>query len=76
MKYIERSDQKLISHLEVEETERLAERMREGVPIEEDDLGSHLARPREVRLPKVKFWERWPPVVREKERSGRQQSGV
>jgi hypothetical protein len=39
MKYIERSGQKLMSHLEVKETKRLAERMREGVSIEEDDLG-------------------------------------
>jgi hypothetical protein len=39
MKYIERSDQKSISHLEVEETKRLTERMREGVPIEKEDLG-------------------------------------
>jgi hypothetical protein len=39
MKYIERSGQKLISHLEVEETKRLAERMREGVLTEKDDLG-------------------------------------
>jgi hypothetical protein len=39
MKYIERLGRKLISHLEVEETEILAERMREGVPTEEDDLG-------------------------------------
>jgi hypothetical protein len=39
MKYIERLGQKLISHLAVEETERLAKRMGEGVPMEEDDLG-------------------------------------
>jgi hypothetical protein len=39
MKYIKRSGQKLISHLEVEEAERLAERKREGVPTEKDDLG-------------------------------------
>jgi hypothetical protein len=38
MKYIERSDRKSISHLEVEETKRLAERMREGVPTKEEDL--------------------------------------
>jgi hypothetical protein len=39
MENIERLGPKLISHLEVLETERLAKRMREGVPTEEEDLG-------------------------------------
>jgi hypothetical protein len=36
MKYIERSYQKPISHLRGLETEKPMERMREGVPMEED----------------------------------------
>jgi hypothetical protein len=35
-------------------------------------LGSHLVHPSEVQLLKVRFWERWPPVVREKEREKRE----
>jgi hypothetical protein len=38
MKYIERSGQKPISHLGGLETEKLVERMRDGVPTEEEDL--------------------------------------
>jgi hypothetical protein len=39
MKYIERSVKKRISHLGGFKTEKLVERMREGVPTEEEDLG-------------------------------------
>jgi hypothetical protein len=67
-KYIERSGWKLISHLEVEETERLAERMREGVPMEEDYLGGDTL----LSLGRSSC-QRW---GRKKERRGRQRSGV
>jgi hypothetical protein len=35
-------------------------------------LGSLLARLREVQSPEVRFWERWPPVLREREREKRE----